>query len=200
MDTKQDVGGAPSQTSFHLSPYFRGPRRPSIILERGAHKPSPVGYLAPFHQDPAQRIVTLAMPYSFGYLIFPAEALLKLAEGREGCEIEWDEWKKHVAIPSIHQPDFVNVWVSGCRLFSIASPGYGLDAHMEVYDFSVRGRAEYLHEQPNPDLGGVRYLAPTGVVAQLPWDIDELLDMNGSHGNVVFLRVSSLSFPSSPRD
>ena len=63
---------------------------------------------------------------------------------------------------------------------------------MEVYDFSMRGRAEHLHEQPNPDLGGVRYLAPTGVVAQLPWDIDELLDMNGSHGNVVFLRVSSL--------
>lgn len=58
-------------------------------------------YLAPFHQDPTQRIVALTMPHAFGYLVLPVEPLLKLVEGREGCEITWDEWKKHAIIPSI---------------------------------------------------------------------------------------------------
>jgi len=70
---------------------------------------------------------------------------------------------------------------------------------MEVYDFSMQGRSKYLSEQVDADLGGVRYLAPIGANAQLPWDIHELVDMNGGHDSVVFFRVSVLLFFSATR-
>jgi len=167
MDTGNGIGGVPVQTSFH-SPYFRDPGYPTLLLERGVHKPSPAERLAPFHQDPTQRIAALSMPYSLGCLVFSVEALVRLAGGREGCEIRWDEWKKHVVIPSIPRSDFVNAWVSGCRLFCITSAGHGQDAEMEVYDFSKKARMEYLSEQVNPDLDGVRYLSSTGADARFP--------------------------------
>ena len=56
--------------------------------------------MAPFYQDPAQRVVALQLPDSFGYLILRIGALSKLLEGSEGSEIGWDEWKSHVVIPS----------------------------------------------------------------------------------------------------
>jgi hypothetical protein len=173
MDTEKDMGGVPAQTSFQLSPYFYDPGYPSLLLERGAHKPSPSERLAPFHQDPTQRIA--ALTYFPRYLVFSVEALVRLSEGREGCEIGWDEWKEHVVIPSIRQSDLVGAWVSGCRLFCITSPGHGPDARMEVYDFSKKGRVEHLSEEDHPDLDGVRCLSFAGANAQLPWDVEELV-------------------------
>ena len=192
IDTEKDVGGAPAQTSFQFTPYFRDTGYPSLHLERGVHKPSHAERLAPFHHDPTQRIAALFMPYTYDCLVFPVEALVRLAEDREGCEIGWDEWKKHVVIPSVNQINLVEVWVSGCRLFCITSAGHGAEAQMEVYDFSKKGRVKYLSEQVNPDLDGVRYLSSTGAKAKLPWDIDDLLDMNGGHDSVVFFRVCAL--------
>jgi hypothetical protein len=185
------MGGAPTQTSFQLSPYFFGFGYPPLLLERGVHKPSPAECPAPFHQDPTQRIAALSV-FSFGYLVFSVEALVRLSEGREGREVGWDEWKKHVVIPSIRQSDLVNAWVSGCRLFCITSAGRSPDARMEEYDFSKKGRVEYLSGEDHPDLDGVRCLSPTGASAQLPWDVDELFDINGSHESVMFFRVSVL--------
>ena len=192
MDTEKDMGGAPAQTSFQLSPYLRDLWRPSLFLERGVHKPSPAEHLAPFYQDPAQRIAALTMPRSLGYLVFPVEALVGLAEGRDGCEIGWDEWKKHVAIPSIHQPDMDSVWISGCRLFSIASFYNGWEAALVMYDFSKKGRVEHLGERADPDLVGVRYLSSTGVYAPLSWGDAELIDICCSRDGVIFFVVSVL--------
>jgi len=191
IDTENNAGGAPVQTLFHLSPNFRDFGHPPLLLDRGAHRPSPAEYLAPFHQDPAQRIVAFSMQYPLGYLVLPVESLLKLVEGRGGCEIGWDEWKEHVVIPSNHQQYFVDAWISGCRLFSVTSEEDGA-TQMEVYDLSVQGRAKHLSERVNTDLGGVRYMAPTGANVQLPWDLTEMFDMNGGQDSVVFIHVSVL--------
>ena len=173
MDTEKDTGGAPVQTSFHLPNYFRGLRYLSLLFERGMHKPPSAERQAPFHQDHTQRIAA----FSDGYLVFPVETLLRLAEGREGCEIRWDEWKIHAVIPFIPSHDRVQVCVSGCRLSSIK---FALDGkvELEVYDFSMRGRAKYLTERVDVSLGGVRYLASTGTKAQLLWLVNEVFFMS----------------------
>ena len=181
MDTERDAGGAPVQTTFRLPPCFHGLEL-SLLLERGTHQPSSAECLAPFHQDRTQRIAALPMPHSRSYIVFPVEALLRLADGREGCEIGWDEWKEYMAIPSILKTNLVEVCVSGCRLFCITG-----GRRMEVYDFSMGGRAKYLSEQTDADLGGVRYLAPTGAVGKFPW---ELFDVDSGHDGVAFLDVS----------
>ena len=196
MDTENAAGGAPVQTLFHLPPHFGDFEYPPLLLEQGAYKPPPAESLAPFHQDPAQWIVALSMPDHPGYLVLPVEALLKLAEDREGCEIGWDEWKHHVVIPSIRQQDLDEIWVSGCRLFSVTSAvpseDVGSDVRMEVYDFSIQGRAKYLTERVNADLGGVRYMAPTGANLQLPWEIVDLRNVNGGQDSIVFVHVRIL--------
>ena len=193
MDTEKDIGGAPVQTSFHLPPYFRTFDCPSLLFERGMHEPSSAECLAPFHQDCTQRIAVLSMPYPSGHIVFPVEALLRLADSREGSEIGWDEWKMHALIPSIPELHLADLCVSGCRLFSSTS-AHGPNVEVEVYDFGLRGRAKYLSEQVNASLGGVRYLASTGTNARPPWHVDELYDMGSGHGSVVFFRVSILFF------
>ena len=186
------MGGVPARTSFQLFPYLPDLWDPSLLLEWGAHKPSPAEHLAPFYQDPAQRIAALSMPRSLGYLVFSVETLVRLAEGREGCEIGWDEWKKHVVIPSIHRPDIADVWVSGCRLFCIDSVEDDSEPTMGVYDFSKKGRVEYLGERADPDLVGVRYLSSTGARVQLPWEDAELVNVSGGRDGVIFFVVSVL--------
>jgi len=194
MDTEKGTGGTPAQMTFHLPTCFRDFADPYLLLDRGTHKPTSAECLAPFHQDHTQRIAALFIPYSIGYLVFSVEALLRLAGVHEGCEIGWDEWKKHVVIPSVSEEGLLDACISGCRLFCITNRG-GLDypdTGMEVYDFSIQGRAKYLSEQTNAYLGGVGQLASTGVVAQLP---REPFDMGGSCGNVVFIDVSVLLSP-----
>ena len=61
---------------------------------------------------------------------------------------------------------------------------------MEVCDFSVRGRAKYLMEKANANLGGVRYLASTGAKAYFPWDSEKVSGMDGDRNGVVFFHVS----------
>lgn len=183
------------QTSFHLSPYFRNSGHLYPLLERGAHKPSPAESLAPFYKDPAQRIVALSMTYANCYLVFQAEALLRLAEDRKGCEIEWDEWKRIVLIPFIRELHPVNIWVSGSQLLCITSEEFiPPEAEIEVYDFSIRGRKDCLTKRTNRDLGGVRYLKSTGIHAQYPWDVNGLIDSSSSHDSILFFRVSVLLF------
>jgi hypothetical protein len=190
MNTKEYTGGVPAQTSFQLSPYFDRFRSPSLLLERGVHKPSLSKHLAPFHQDLTQRIA--ALTFSSDRLVFSVEALVQLSEGHEGCEIGWDEWKKHVVIPYIFEPDGFCTWVSECRFFHITSAGHGPGARMEMYDFSKKGRVEHLSGEDHSDLDGVRRLSPTGVNAQLPWDLDDTFDINGSHESFIVFRVSVL--------
>jgi len=161
---------------------------PSLFIERGAYEPSSAERMAPFHQDRTQRIAALSVRGSC-YLVFPVEALLRLAKGREGYEVGWDEWKMHVVVPSIPESDLILFCISGCRLFCVILTGSS-DAEVELYDFSLRGRAKYLSEQANADLGGVRCLASTEATAWFPWDVDDLSDMKGGHDGIAFFCVS----------
>jgi len=195
IDTEKTVGGAPVQTLFQFSQYFHGIRHPSVLLERGVHKPSPAESLAPFHQDPTQRIIAVNIPFSsVGYLVFRLEALLRLAEGLEGCEIEWDGWKDCMVVPFISRPDRTQTWVSGSRLFSVTSSCDGLYFRMEVYDFSTQGRRKYLSGKVDTDIGEVKSLLPNGVKAQLPRVFGGLIDTNGGHDSAVIVHVSGLLF------
>jgi len=178
------VGGAPLKTSFHFPSFGGNFAYPPLLLEHGAHKPSPEESQAPFYRDPAQRIVALCLNHHDGTPIFRIGALLELLEGREGSEIEWDEWKSHVVIPSF-DPDresHPHLWVSGCRLFSVDSDY----AQMEVYDFSMQGCMEYLSDEASYELDGLRYLSSTGTEVQLPWGADDWVGGDDSHDGVIF--------------
>jgi len=194
MDTGKDRGGFPMQTSFHL-PYFFGGL--SFVLERGAHKPSPAESLAPFHQDPTQRIVALDIQYPPSHLVFRVGALLELLKDHEGTGIGWDEWKHHMVVPSIDLGNKIiqEVRVSGCRLFSLSSPGYRSSFRMEMYDFSMEGRTKHSSERVSghtEGVGVVKYLSSTGTRAEIIWKILSDGDAHSGHDSLVFFHWDSL--------
>ena len=178
------------QTFFRLPPPFSR-SYPSLSLEYGAHKPSPAEATAPFHQDPAQRIVILHPGQHFCYLVLRIGALLESLESHEDSVIEWDDWKRYTLIPSgVSILKLKLARVSGCRLFVVNSDNVGpYPQKMEVYDFSARGRVDYLSGRVNKDLGGVRYLSPTGANRGIPYDA--LLGAYNGHDSIVFCEVSA---------
>jgi hypothetical protein len=119
----------PSHSFVHLLEHFVRPcilksntsiskPEPSFISERGMHNPSPAESLAPFHQDPAQRIIALHFKFHPRYLVLRVGTLLQLFKNHEGTEIGWDEWKDHLVFPSCSSDTLAtrSVQVSGCRL------------------------------------------------------------------------------------
>lgn len=199
MDTREDVGGSPTQTFFHFSSWFNIFADLSLILERDVHTPSHEEPPAPFHQDPSRRIVALKIENCSRYLVLRLEALLELARNREGSEIEWDEWESHIVIPTLSF-GLDRAWVSGCRLFCAREE----DRHTEVmvYDFSVKGLAKSLSKHVGgvlrPELGaafpsGIRCLLPIEARARI-----EEYNLNHFHGvdrdNFVFTDVSVIVF------
>ena len=188
IDT-EDVGGTPRQTTFHLSPQFKDCGSLFLLLEQGAHEPSSEESLAPFYPDPAQRIVVLRMQRATYYPVVSIRALLEL-QSHGGTEIVWDEWKNNVVAPRLTSDELgpVAPWVSGCRLFSICSTESSPDAQVQVHDFSVRGRAQYLSEEADQSFGGLRCLSPTPAQARIPRE--GLAGLRGGHDSIVFCRVS----------
>jgi hypothetical protein len=168
MDTGRAMGGTPIQTTFHFPSHFT--ISPSLISERGMHQPSPAECLAPFHQDPAQRIIVLHLRYELPYLALRVGALLELFKNREGTKVAWDGWKDRVVIPSrprgIWTPDAVRV--SGCRLIYFWSTDGGSGYEMEVFDSSMRGLAKCSMQWTNRWVGTKTYLPPAGGRVRIP--------------------------------
>ena len=191
INTEKFVGRAPVRTTFKLSPCFGGFQHQRLIMEQGAHSPSPAELLAPFRKDPAQRLVNLVRSASPNHLVFRVKTLMDFLETREGSEIGWDEWKSRVVIPSIdhYDPEYTDIFVSGCRLFCIDSTDPDMGSGMKVYDFSIGGCAKYLSNCVE-DLDVTKRLSSTGAVGRLPWRTEELLDTCSGHDSVVFRRVS----------
>lgn len=187
IDTGKETRGAPVQTTFCLPPSFSDTGHLFLLLERSAHRPPPVEALAPFHQDPAQRIIALAAPYFPYHLIFQVGQFLGLLQSREGSKIGWDGWKGCVVVPSIDRVPF-RVWVSGCRLFCVGTPDNCQGAQMEVFDFGMKGRGRYVSKRVNEILGGVSYLSSTGVRRRVP--CDDMLIMSSSGRSTGFSYVS----------
>ncbi|KAF9793386.1 hypothetical protein BJ322DRAFT_124956 [Thelephora terrestris] len=158
------------QTTFHLFPNYDPVDSPGLLLEAGMHKPSTAETLAPFYQDPIQRIAALYLPTPYRFLVFRVGALLELVESREGSEIGWDEWKGIVVAPSVDPGRTMvrGAWVSGCRLFAVITAASSPDAEIRSFDFSIQGRAKYSSARVNTDLGGVRCLSPTDARARIP--------------------------------
>ena len=191
IDTKQDMeGGIPVQTFFHLPSNLVTRESPSLFLESGVHKPSSTDYLTPFYQDPTQRIAVLRIFCRYPYLVFPVEALLELARDHEGHEIEWDGWKKHVALPSFLDNYIDFHLVSGCRFFRFR---YEPDEAVEVYDFSIRGRVRHQNEQSDSYIGAVKCLQATArVKIPFPYRPNDIFVIGGGRESVVFHQVSAL--------
>ena len=183
-------------TVFHLPPQFKDFGRMTVLLEQGAYEPSPEESLAPFYPDPAQQIVVLDAKLASYYLAVSVGALLEL----KSCgarKIRWDEWKSHVVVPRLPLDEMgpVAPWVSGCRLFFIRSRESSPDVQMQVYDFSVQGRAQYLSKEGDESFGGLRCLSPTPARARIPRD--RLIVSRSGHDSIVFPRVSLTVFYSS---
>jgi hypothetical protein len=170
MDTEEDIGGTPIQTTFLFPPHFVHSVTPSLISERGMHNLSLAKSPVPFHQDPAQRIIALRFESSPRCLVLRVGALLELFKDREGTEIGWEEWKNHVVIPSLSRRSWGprSVQVSGCRLIFFWSTAGGLGSEMEVFDFSKQGRAKHLKKGRTPEFGRVNRLFSAEGIVQAP--------------------------------
>jgi hypothetical protein len=155
IDTGKDMGGTPIQTTFQLSPHIVCFARPSPVSEQGMHNPPSAESLAPFYQDPAQRIIALRFQSYPGHFIVRVGALLELFKDREGTEIGWDEWKDHLVDPSSSSGTLYPyaVQVSGCRLVYFWSTAGDPGLEMEVFDFSMQGRAGCLRRGSHKWLG-----------------------------------------------
>lgn len=192
MDTRKDTGGVPLQTLFHLSPYFRDGLL-SLLMERGAHEPSPEEFVAPFYRDPSQRIIALDLPYTRCYPVVRVGSLLELLEDHEGSEVGWDEWKSRLILPSIYYRKLGLAWVSGSRLFVLQlEKNDPPTSRIVSYDFSVQGCAKHLSEETNADLGGVKYLSPAAMSKSIPYDT--MLGTFGAHDSFIFSYVSVTVF------
>lgn len=168
MDTLEFAGGPPIRTSFRFSDRFKHVGAPYLLLERGAHKPTPAESSASFHRDPTQRIAVLCFHSDSNPLVLLLGDLLKLLKSCEGSDIGWNEWKTHVIALStkvFHR----NILVSGCRLFFIYSTPHNPGFQMKVYDFSVQGRARYLSEWPNEDFDVGKHITTTEAKVRIPW-------------------------------
>ena len=189
IDT-EEVGGTPTQTTFHLSAKFINCGTLFLLSEQGAHGPSPEESLAPFYPDPAQRVVVMQMQSATCYLVVSVGTLLEF-KSRGGTEIRWDEWRDRVvaACPFTDETTRrIGPWVSGCRLFSIFSTQSCPDLRMQVHDFSLWGRARYLSKEANRSFGGLRCLSSTPAQAQIPWD--RLIRPRSGHDSILFPHVS----------
>ena len=193
IDAVGDVEGTFMQTVFLLPPCVGDFQTIHLLLEQGAYEPSPAESLAPFHQDPSQRIVVLYIELAKYYLILRVGALLEFGDSR-GSEIGWDRWKSCVAIPliGIDQPMYSDVWVSGCRLFSVYQWDLNSPVYVEVYDLSVQGRARHLSSWVNEEFGGLKYLSSTGTNVRIPLE-GQLQPSSGGHDSLLFPIVSVIA-------
>ena len=113
IDT-EDVGGTPTQTTFHLSAKFTNCGTLFLLSEQGAHGPSPEESLAPFYPDPAQRVVVLQMQSATCYLAVSVGTLLEF-KSRGGTEIRWDEWRDRVVATCPLRTKQRDVLAPGCQ-------------------------------------------------------------------------------------
>ena len=127
------------------------------------------------------------------YLVLRVGALLEFGDSR-GSEIGWDRWKSCVAIPPINLGQLIrsDVWVSGCRLFSIYQWDLNSPVYVEAYDFSVQGRARYVSSWVNEEFGGLKYLSSTGTNVRIPLE-GQLQPSSGGHDSLLFPIVSVIA-------
>ena len=161
---------------------------------QGGHEPTPEeDSLAPFYQDPSQRILALEFHQDIYIFVMKAEVLLKLARECEGAGLVWEEWRTHVVEVSLSF-GITSLWVSGPRLFCLRPPEWGSDVSwVDVYDFGPRASERHIEEATDDDGRAMRTMKPSLGWYELPWHANMIHFANGGHDTIVFLEVNALT-------
>jgi len=182
-----------TQTTFHFDPHEHSDVTTiRLHLDRGGQKPSVEEALfAPFYQDSSKRVLAVEL-HSYGStFVVKAEVLFKLARERGGADLEWEEWKAHMA--EIQTRDATILWVSGPRVLCIClTGGPNWRSWMDVHDFSSRELARCM-ETVTDSKGGrlLRVRRPQSVVRyRLPWDTPAIQFLDGCHDSTALVIVN----------
>ena len=154
LNTEQRVDDPKlAQTTFRLDTHKdRYVETFCLHLDQGGHEPTPEeDSLAPFYQDPSQRMLALEFRRGRSVFVVKTEVLLELARERGGAELGWEQWRAHV-VEVISHDTSESLWISGSRLFCVREDCG--DAQVYVYDFSPRGSAGCIRKVAHDDGGG----------------------------------------------
>ena len=187
LNTKQTTTGDEeyAQTTFYFgSPGDKPFAIPSFVSDLGGHVPSREDEpFPPFYLDPSQRVIAVAL---FGSIsVVRTETLLRLARGRKGEHLQWEEWRTHVTCIEWNGHTG-RLWVSGPRLYRVELTR-STEMLMEVYDFGARMSAERTESVED---GVARRFAPS-ITQTLPLEIDEIIPSYGCHNSLSFVLVKT---------
>ena len=192
LNTEQTVG-APrlAQTTFWLNTdedWLVG--TPYLDLGQGGHEPTPEeDSLAPFYQDPSERILVVEFFEGGSVFVMKAEVLLELARERGDTELGWEQWRVHaVEVVSCYR-DFL--WVSGSRLF--CARWEHENSWVDVYDFSPRASAQHMLEVAHKDAGIMWQMRPNVECDGLPLHDNRVHFTKTGHDSMVFFGVNALA-------
>ena len=192
LNTEQTVDDSRLvQTAFWLqAPEDWYVEVPDLRLDQSGHEPTPEeDSLAPFYQDPSQRILVVEFFEGKSVFVMKTEALLELARGRGGTELGWEQWRAHVVEAPADNSRFL--WVSGPRLFCVRRENE--NAWLDVYDFSPRASARHMQKVAYYDAGIMWQIGPNTERRRLPQHTAIGHYANGGHDSIVFLEVITLA-------
>ena len=198
MNTEQKVDDPKlAQTTFWLDSHedFRYMEGFWLHLDHRGHEPTPEeDSLAPFYQDPSQRMLVLGFRQDIYVYVMKAEVLLKLARERRGAGLVWGEWRTHV-VEVILSFGTASLWVSGPRLFSLRLPKRrsGEWSWVDVYDLSPRAPVRHTEEAADNDERVMRTMVPNLGGYELSLRANMIQFAHGGHDSIVFLEVNALS-------
>ena len=162
----------------------------SLHHDQGGHEPTPEeDSLAPFFQDPSQRILALEFHQDERIFVMKVEILLKLAREHGGMELGWGQWRAHITRVVCWGKIFL--WVSGSRLFFAGQEDNC--PWVQAYDFNPRAFAQRMKEVPCIKGGIVREMGPNSHWCMLFWRAHMIHFANGGHDSIVFLVVGVLA-------
>ena len=184
----------PARTTFRFEP---GVSALETFFEKGGQKASPEeDLLAPFYQDPSQRILAIEVcghPH-VAFFAVKIEALLGLVREWGGADLEWGQWGTNAVEVPFEKGSEVHPWVSGSRLFCRCwFSAFGGDEWVDVYDFSPRASARYMGTVCDGDGKFLRSMRSSVRKQVLPWEL--LYFSDGGHDSVAYFVVKASLAP-----
>ena len=169
-----------------------------LHLDKGGHEPTPEeDLLAPFYQDPSQRILALEFHGDRPVFVMKTAILLELARKHTGKKLGWGQWRTYVIEVESH---FGNgpFWVYGPRLFCMRWKEVE-DVWVDVHDFSPRPSARHIRKLAYDSPGVMWQMRPNVQWCHLPWHATVVRFANGGHDSIVFLKVNALAPRARPK-
>ena len=191
INTEQPKTDRPklTRTTFLFEP---GVSTLETFFEKGGQKiSSEEDLLAPFYQDPSQRILVILVsghPRTSLFVV-KIEALLGLAREWGGADLEWGQWGTNMIEVPFEAGLEIHPWVSGCRLFFRCWFYLGDSAWMDVHDFSPRASARYMEIVCDGNGKFLRNMRPSVRKHVLPWVFFHF--SGGGHDSITHLVVKA---------